>query len=70
MGNYTIFICSKILGEAGKQEILQQIVPKILGLKSSSEQIFSRKLPLGAPDQGFLNISVCFSAHSNTCITH
>ena len=23
--------------------------PKILGLKSSSEQIFSRKLPLGAP---------------------
>ena len=26
--------------------------PKILGLKSSSEQIFSRKLPLGAPDFG------------------
>ena len=25
-------------------------VPKILDLKSSSEQIFSRKLPLGAPD--------------------
>ena len=25
-------------------------VPKILVLKSSSEQIFSRKLPLGAPD--------------------
>ena len=25
-------------------------VPKILALKSSSEQIFSRKLPLGAPD--------------------
>ena len=24
--------------------------PKILGLKSSSEQIFSRKLPLGAPE--------------------
>ena len=24
-------------------------VPKILVLKSSSEQIFSRKLPLGAP---------------------
>ena len=23
MGNYTIFRCSKILGEAGKQEILQ-----------------------------------------------
>ena len=27
--------------EAGKQEILQQNVPKILDLKSSSEQIFS-----------------------------
>ena len=26
-------------------------VPKILDLKSSSEQIFSRKLPLGGPDQ-------------------
>ena len=26
-------------------------VPKILVLKSSSEQIFSRKLPLGAPDR-------------------
>ena len=26
-------------------------VPKILDLKSSSEQIFSRKLPLGAPAQ-------------------
>ena len=24
--------------------------PKILDLKSSTEQIFSRKLPLGAPD--------------------
>ena len=28
--------------------------PKILDLKSSSEQIFSRKLPLGAPDMCFL----------------
>ena len=33
----------------GRQEILQQMLRKILGLKSSSEQIFSRKLPLGAP---------------------
>ena len=41
--------CSKILGEAGKQEILQQMFRKFC-LKSSSEQIFSRKLPLGAPD--------------------
>ena len=36
------FRSSKILGEAGKQEILQQLnVTKILDLKSSSEQIFS-----------------------------
>ena len=49
MGNYTIFRCSKILGEAGKQEILQQNVSKILDLKSSSEQIFFRRLSLGAP---------------------
>ena len=33
------FRCSKILGEAGKQVMLQQNVPKILDLKS--EQIFS-----------------------------
>ena len=31
--------------------------PKILDLKSSSEQIFSRKLPLGAPDQCFCRFS-------------
>ena len=28
-------------------------VPKILVLKSSSEQIFSRKLPLGAPEEKY-----------------
>ena len=26
MGDYTSFRCSKILGEAGKQEILQQML--------------------------------------------
>ena len=51
MGNYTIFLCSNILGEADKQEILQPWnVPKILDLKSSSEQIFPKKVTLGAPD--------------------
>ena len=35
----------------GRQAInFTKNVPKILVLKSSSEQIFSRKLPLGAPD--------------------
>ena len=37
------------IGEAGKQEIFATNVPKILDLKSSSEQIFIRKLSLGAP---------------------
>ena len=45
-----LFRSSKILREAGKQDILQQNnVPKILDLKSSFEQIFSKKLTLGAP---------------------
>ena len=39
MGNYTILGGSKILGEAGKQEILQQMFPDLI---SSSEQIFSK----------------------------
>ena len=49
MGNHTIFRCSKILGEAGKQEIVQQMFSKILNLKSSSDgtDVF-RKLTLGA----------------------
>ena len=32
-------------------------VPKILVLKSSSEQIFSRKLPLGAPEECAIEIN-------------
>ena len=32
--------------------------PKILDLKSSSEQIFSRKLPLGAPENSFVVVSL------------
>ena len=35
------FRCSKILGQAGKQENFRTNPPKILDLKSSSEQIFS-----------------------------
>ena len=55
MGNYTI------LGgfenpRRGRQAInLTTNAPKILDLKSTSEQIFSRKLPLGAPG--------CFKLH-------
>ena len=37
-------------------------VPKILVLKSSSEQIFSRKLPLGAPEL-FTEVEVASSGY-------
>ena len=37
-------------------------VPTILDLKSSSQQIFSRKLPLGAPDS-FLNCCIKYNFH-------
>ena len=39
-------------------------VPKILVLKSSSEQIFSRKLPLGAPE-GFEFVAALISGRVN-----
>ena len=38
--------------------------PKILDLKSSFEQIFSRKLPLGAPEQSTLFRSNCKELYS------
>ena len=37
--------------------------PKILDLKSSSEQIFSRKLPLGAPEKLSENVVKSGSWH-------
>ena len=48
MGTYTIFRCSKILGEAGKQELLQQMFRKFL-ISNRRTDIF-RKLTLGTPD--------------------
>ena len=50
MGSYTIFFrCSRILGAAGKQEILQEMFEN-----SRSQIVFRidifRKLTLGAPD--------------------
>ena len=47
MGNYTIFRCSKILGEAGKQEILQQMFENSRFQIVLRTDIF-RKLTLGA----------------------
>ena len=41
-------------------------VPKILFLKSSSEQIFSRKLPLGAPDTKMNGVLTSFVLAEST----
>ena len=51
MGNYTILQMFENPRRGRQARNFTTNVPKILVLKSSSEQIFSRKLPLGAPDQ-------------------
>ena len=50
MGNYTILYMFENHRRGRQARNFTTNVPKILDLKSSSEQIFSRKLPLGAPD--------------------
>ena len=49
MGNYTILSMFENPRRGRQARNLTTNAPKILDLKSSSEQIFSRKLPLGAP---------------------
>ena len=48
MGNYTIFRCSKILGEAGKQEILQQMFLKFYISNRLPNRYFP-KIDVGCP---------------------
>ena len=50
MDNYTIFQMFENPRRSRQARNFTANVPKILDLKSSSEQIFSRKLSLGAPD--------------------
>ena len=50
MGNYTILWMFENPRSGRQARNFTTNAPKILDLKSSSEQIFSRKLPLGAPD--------------------
>ena len=50
MGKYTIFYLFENPKRGMQARSVTTNVPKILDLKSSSEQIFSRKLSLGAPD--------------------
>ena len=56
MGNYTILEMFENPRRGRQARNFTTNVPKILVLKSSSEQIFSRKLPLGAP----VNCSISF----------
>ena len=57
------FRCSKILGQAGKQENFRTNPPKILDLKSSSEQIFSENCRWVPPE----NICQVFTRLSLAC---
>ena len=50
MGKYTIFYMFENPRRGMQGRIFTTNVPKILDLKSSSEQMFFRKLSLGAPD--------------------
>ena len=50
MGKYTIFYVFENPRRGMQARNLTTNVPKILDFKSSSEQIFFRKLSLGAPD--------------------
>ena len=50
MGKYTIFYLFENPRRGMQARIFTTNVPKILDLKLSSEQIFFRKLSLGAPD--------------------
>ena len=50
MGNYTIFYMFENPRRGMQAKNFTTNVPKILDLKSSSEQIFFRKLSLGAPE--------------------
>ena len=49
MGNYTIFLMFENPRRGRQARNFTENDPKILGLKSSSEQIIFRKLSLGAP---------------------
>ena len=49
MGNYTILSMFENPRTGRQARNFTTNAPKILDLKSSPEQIFSRKLPLGAP---------------------
>ena len=63
MGNYTIFLKFENPRRGRQARNLSENDPKILDLKSSSEQIIFRKLSLGAPAEirlFFVFLLLCF----------
>ena len=60
MGNYTIFLKFENPRRGRQARNLSENDPKILDLKSSSEQIIFRKLSLGAPDITNMDNSLFF----------
>ena len=66
MGNYTIFLKFENPRRGRQARNLSENDPKILDLKSSSEQIIFRKLSLGAPES-FRMVSLPVSFLSLAC---
>ena len=62
MGNFTIFYMFENPRRGRQARNFTTNVPKILDLKSSSEQIFFRKLSLGAPEISYREM-VCKGSH-------
>ena len=58
MDKYTIFYMIENPRGGMQARNFATNVPKILDLKSSSEQIFFRKLSLGAPDSDPINVAL------------
>ena len=67
MGKYTIFYLLENPRRGMQARNFTTNVPKILDLKSSSEQIFSRKLSLGAPETS-VTIGVQVKSAKNTAL--
>ena len=62
MGNYTIFLKFENPRRGRQARNFSENDPKILDLKSSSEQVIFRKLSLGAPDNNlklFERATIC-----------
>ena len=59
MGNYTNFWMFENPRRGRQARNFTTNVPKILDLKSSSEQIFFRKLSLGAPVPLHVSVKMC-----------